>query len=278
MYRVCRLVAMHFIPNPLNKPEVNHLGAKTDDRAWMLEWVTKVENMQHAHANNIQYKRVAVVATDEDGEEVAYESIKDAADAMESSSTSITKCCDGIRGSFRGFAWRYAVDKPIETENSNEIWLSTRDCADADLQQFDYLVSNIGRVRSRHDKLLKPSQSYQVRLKNYPYKKTMYVHRLVLLTFDVPNPEKKPHVDHIDGDHTNNTLHNLRWTTYKENNSNPNTVRTVAIRGTHVETGEVKLYPSIKSAAEDGFTRSNISACLAGSKKTHRKYRWEYQI
>lgn len=35
---VHRLVAEVFIPNPLNLPEVNHLGPKSDCRATQLEW------------------------------------------------------------------------------------------------------------------------------------------------------------------------------------------------------------------------------------------------
>jgi hypothetical protein len=43
-----RLVAIHFIPNPDNKPEVNHINKDhNNNRASNLEWCTRQENEDH---------------------------------------------------------------------------------------------------------------------------------------------------------------------------------------------------------------------------------------
>lgn len=48
------LVATAFIPNPENKPEINHLdGDKENNNDWNLQWATRSENAKHAYRTGL---------------------------------------------------------------------------------------------------------------------------------------------------------------------------------------------------------------------------------
>jgi len=54
-FKIHRLIALSFIPNPTNKADINHKnGIKTDNRIENLEWCTSSENQRHALNNGLK--------------------------------------------------------------------------------------------------------------------------------------------------------------------------------------------------------------------------------
>lgn len=105
--RVNRLVAEVFIPNPNNKPTVNHINEQKDDnRVENLEWATHKEQVHHGtymqRRAKTQGKRVLCIETG-----VIYESTSDASRKTGLSQSNISECCRGIRKTTGGYTWKY---------------------------------------------------------------------------------------------------------------------------------------------------------------------------
>jgi hypothetical protein len=104
------LVAAH-IPNPENKPTVNHKnGIRHDNRGANLEWATRAEQNEHAdkvlHAID-HIKKVVDQFTFEGVFVKRWESQADAARGLGLQQAKISACCKGKRNSHGGFIWKF---------------------------------------------------------------------------------------------------------------------------------------------------------------------------
>lgn len=70
---VHRLVAEKYVPNPENKEQVNHIdGDKTNNKAENLEWVSNLENREHAVKTGLHLSGEACKWSKLDWEKVEY--------------------------------------------------------------------------------------------------------------------------------------------------------------------------------------------------------------
>lgn len=115
-FLVHRLVAIAFIPNPENKPCVNHKDLnKSNNQVTNLEWVTYAENnnyLDHSKKSGEGHRKKVAQYNKEGVFICSYSSLKEAAEAVNGKQTNIGACCNKKPHyhSAYGYIWRFVEE------------------------------------------------------------------------------------------------------------------------------------------------------------------------
>jgi hypothetical protein len=224
-----RIVAKTFIPNPENKPTVNHKDRnRINNKLENLEFATHLEqNLYKIKSSNIRRHALKVLRISSKTNSILeiYNSLKEASEWVIKNNLSkiknnnyksvMSKISSVINNKINcntSFGYKWSVHK--NEINENEIWKQLP--LDITNNVENYYISNYGKIKNNNR--IKTNfcinNGYNVVSIKY---KLYYLHRLVALTF-LENPENKEFVNHKDGNKLNNSLENLEWTNCLENN------------------------------------------------------------
>ena len=118
-YKVHRLVAITFIPNPDNLPQINHKDENpSNNNVDNLEWCTAEynnnygrhrEKLRLTHSlNGAKSVMRAVIQMDKNGNVLnEFASITEASNVTNTSIANISMCCKGNRKTAGGYKWKF---------------------------------------------------------------------------------------------------------------------------------------------------------------------------
>ncbi len=107
-FLIHRLVAKNFIANTKKLPEVNHIdGNKNNNMFTNLEWVTKLENQQHAIKTGLRHIKTIYQYDLKNGIINIWNNQYEASRETKIDQGSINRCCNKKQKTAGGYIWRY---------------------------------------------------------------------------------------------------------------------------------------------------------------------------
>ena len=272
-----RLIAETFLNNN-NYPEVDHINRiRHDARVCNLRYVTKSMNLLNRDFSNCNDNGncIPICQYDMNGNEIKiWNSISEIARFYNSGN--ISYYIDSNK-EYNGSFWEKQLQIQILP---NELWVTVF------YKERHITVSSEGRIKKENGRITYGSLNSTGYMTINYQKKTLLVHRIVMMAKYYNENNEDYVVNHIDMQINNNKESNLEWCTQQENvihalemnghnkkyNSKKTKVSMYSLEGEYIETFDSQ----VEAEELTGISRSLICMCCKGNNKSAGGYQWLY--